>query len=317
MSTRTLKIVAVPLMLVAGAMVALQSQINGHLAHRIGTGPRAGLAAAVISFGSGLVLLSLMVAANPAHRARTRTLVTALRERRIRVVEVLGGLFGAFLVASQGLTVATIGVAVFSVALTAGQACSALAVDHFGIGPAGKQAVTTSRAVAAAFTVGAVGLASWSALVDAFSWKVALFTAIPFLAGAGSALQQALNGRVARVADPLVTALNNFVVGTAGLLVAFALTLLAHGSLRSLPGDWWLYVGGLIGMCFIWLAAWLVHVHGVLVLGLCMIAGQVIGAEIIEAVSDGAAPSTAQLAAAGLTVVGVVIALVLRPRSAS
>jgi transporter family-2 protein len=301
-------------MLLAGAMVALQSQINGHLAHRIGTGPRAGLMAAVISFGTGLVLLAAMVAANARHRARTRSLLSALRERRLGLVEVAGGLFGAFLVASQGLTVATIGVAVFSVALTAGQACSALAVDHFGIGPAGKQAVTASRSVAAAFTVGAVGLASWSALVDAFSWKVALFTAIPFLAGAGSSLQQALNGRVARVADPLVTALNNFVVGTAGLLVALLLSLLAHGSLHALPGQWWLYVGGLIGMTFIWMAAWLVHVHGVLVLGLCMIAGQVIGAEIIEAVVDGAAPSAAQIAAAALTVVGVVIALALRRR---
>lgn len=314
MASRTIRIAAVPLMLLAGAMVALQSQLNGHLAHRIGSGPRAAFAAALISFGSGLVVLAVMVAANPRHRARARVLVDALRSGRLRPVESVGGLLGALIVASQGLTVATIGVAVFSVALTAGQASSALLVDHLGIGPAGRQAVSASRAVAAAFAVVAVVLASWSALVDAFSWKVALFTAIPFLAGAGSSLQQALNGRVARIADPLVTTLNNFVVGTAGLLVAFALSLAAHGSLERLPGQWWLYVGGLIGMGFIWLAAWLVHVHGVLVLGLCTIAGQVIGAEIIQAVVDGRAPSASAIAAAALTVVGVVIALVLRKR---
>lgn len=312
--SRTLRIAAVPLMLVAGAMVALQSQINGHLAHRLGTGPRAGFAAAVISFGSGLVLLALMVALQRGQRANARSVLAAVRDRRLRPLEMVGGLFGAFVVASQGITVATIGVAVFSVALTAGQACSALAVDHFGLGPSGHQRVDVSRAVAAAFAVVAVCLASWSALVDAFSWKVALFTAIPFLAGAGSSLQQAINGRVARVAEPLVTTLNNFLVGTAALLVAFGLSLLAGGTLRQLPGDWWLYLGGVIGMTFIWLAALLVHVHGVLVLGLSMIAGQVIGAEIIEAVADGAPPSTAKLAAAALTVVGVVVALALRKR---
>ena len=313
--SRALRIAAVPVMLAAGALVALQSQINGNLAHRIGTGPRAGLLAAVLSFGSGLVVLGVLAATQGRHRAAVRDLAAAARSHRLAPWELIGGLMGALVVASQGLTVATIGVAVFSVALTAGQACSALAVDHFGVGPSGRQAVTASRTVAAAFTVGAVGLASWSALVDAFSWKVALFTAIPFLAGAGSSFQQAINGRVSRVADPLVSTLNNFTVGTIGLVAAFGLSLLVHGSLHGLPGQWWLYVGGFIGMSFIWLAAWLVHVHGVLVLGLCMIAGQVIGATIIQAVVDGTAPSLTRVAAAGLTVLGVVIALVLRPRA--
>lgn len=314
MTSRALSIAAVPLMLFAGAMVALQSQINGRLAHELGTGPRAGLCSAVISFGSGLVLLVAGISANRGQRARVRALADAVRRRRLRPIEMIGGLFGAFLVAGQGLTVATIGVAVFSVALTAGQACSALVVDHYGIGPSGHQPVNPSRAVAAAFAVVAVGIASWSQLVDDFSWKVALFTVIPFLAGAGSSVQQGLNGRVSVHADPWVTALNNFIVGTTALVVAFAISLTAHGSLGSLPGTWWLYLGGAIGMAFIALAAWLVHVHGVLVLGLSMIAGQVIGAEIIQAVVDGATPSPAKLGAAALTVIGVLIALALRRR---
>lgn len=314
MPSRLLRVVAAPLMLVAGALVALQSQINGHLADRLGTGPRAGFGAAAISFGSGLVVLAVLIAVWPAQRARVRRLVTAVRTRRLRVTEVIGGLFGAFLVASQGLTVATIGVAVFSVAVTGGQACSALVVDHLGIGPSGREHVSPPRAVAAAFSIAAVVLASWSQLVDAFSWKVALFTLLPFLAGAGSSVQQALNGRVAAVADPWVTALNNFAVGTAVLLLAFAVSLLADGSLGPLPGSWWLYAGGVLGIGFIWMAAALVHVHGVLVLGLSMIAGQVIGAEIIQSVVDHALPSAAGLAAGVLTVVGVVVALVLRRR---
>ena len=52
MASRTLRIAAVPLMLACGTLIALQSQLNGHLAHRLGTGPRAGLTAAEISFSS-------------------------------------------------------------------------------------------------------------------------------------------------------------------------------------------------------------------------------------------------------------------------
>ena len=312
--SRAMRLAAVPVMLLAGGLVAVQSQINGRLAHELGTGPRAGFAAAVISFTTGLVLLSLAVVTQASHRAKVRSLVHAVRTRGLRPVELLGGLFGAFFVAAQGLTVATIGVALFAVSITAGQSCSALVVDKIGLGPGGAQPINTPRLVAAIFAVCAVVLASGSKLVDAFSWQIALFTLLPFLAGGGTSVQAAINGRVARVADPLVTTLNNFVVGTCGLVTAFLLSLLAHGSLHGLPGTWWMYLGGLIGMTFIWLSALLVHVHGVLVLGLSMIAGQVIGAQIIQAVVDGRSPGAAAIGACALVVLGVVVALVMRRR---
>lgn len=308
-----LRWVAVPLMLLAGGMVAVQSQLNGQLADEIGAGPRAGFLAACISFGSGLVLLVSVTVALPRQRAAFGRLVTAVRRRDLRPVELVGGLLGAFLVSTQGLTVATIGVALFSVALTAGQSVSALAVDRVGLGPAGRQHLTAPRVVAAAFAVLAVVLAAGERLLATFSWQLAIFALLPFLAGAGSSVQQALNGRVARHAGPWITTLNNFVVGTAGLLVAFALSLLADGRIDGLPDTWWLYLGGLIGITFIWLAALLVHVHGVLVLSLSMIAGQVLGAELIEA-AHGAHVGPIGMLAGGLTVLGVVVALGLRRR---
>lgn len=299
-------------MLLAGGLVALQSQINGRLAHQLGTGPRAGLAAAAISFGTGLVVLLVGTCVTPALRARARDFAGLVRSRTLRRTDVVGGCFGAFLVATQGLTVGTLGVALFSVALTAGQSVSALVVDHLGLGPAGRQPLSVSRLVAAGFAVAAMLLATSSRLSASLSWLLVVDAALAFAAGAGSSIQQALNGRVARHVGPWVTTVNNFVVGSIGLLVAFGLSLLIHGSLRPLPHAWWLYVGGLIGMGFIWLAAILVRVHGVLVLGLSTIAGQVIGAEIIEAVTGHTAVSLTGYAAAGLTVVGVLIALGLR-----
>lgn len=299
-------------MLVSGGLLAVQSQINGRLADDMGSGPRAGFGAAVISFATGLVVLAVLTLVVARNRQRVRDLADALRTGSLRPLELIGGLLGAFVVASQGLTVATLGVALFSIALTAGQSCSALLVDHLGIGPAGRQQLSASRVVAAAFAVVAVLLASASRLQEAFSWQVALFTVVPFLAGAAASLQQALNGRVARAAHPWVTTLVNFVVGTAALVVALAISLLAHGDFEPLPGEWWLYLGGVLGVVFVWLAALLVRVHGVLVLGLSVIAGQVITAELIEVVVDGSEVSLLGVVAGALTVLGVVVALAVR-----
>lgn len=309
-----LRVIAVPLMLVAGGAVAVQSQINGRLAAALGDGPRAGIGAAVISFGTGLVVLVVLTASSAGQRRRAAVLLTSLRSGSIRPAELAGGLMGAFLVSTQGITVGTIGVALFSVALTAGQSASSLVVDHLGFGPAGHQALSAPRAVAAAFAVAAVLVGTGSRLADEVSVQLVVFALLAFLAGAGSAVQQALNGRVSRHVGPWVTTLNNFVVGWVALVVAFGLSLLLHGRLDGLPGTWWLYLGGAIGISFIWLSAVLVRVHGVLVLGLSMIAGQVVGAQLIEALIDHEAVGTAGYAASGLTVLGVLLALGLRPR---
>jgi transporter family-2 protein len=310
-----MRVSAVPLMLLAGAIVAVQSQINGRLADELGSGPSAGLAAAVVSFGSGLVLLAVIVLALPSAKTGVRRLAGDLRGGRLRPYEILGGLFGAYLVATQGLTVGTIGVALFSVAITAGQASSGLIVDHFGIGPSGHQSLSYPRAVAAAFAIAAVALAAGERLVDTFSLQTAVFALLPLLAGFGTGIQLALNGRLNAIAGPWATTFNNFLVGTVALVVVFALTFLIDGRLADPPETWWLYTGGAMGVGFIALAALLVKVHGVLVLGLCLIAGQVICAELIELLGPSPHVGIVGVVAGALTVVGVLVALLLRPRA--
>lgn len=312
-SSRALRIAAVPIMLLAGALVAVQSQINGRLATELGTGSRAGFAAAIVSFGTGLILVGAVTAILPSGRAGLGQLVAAVRSGQIRWVGMLGGAFGAFLVATQGLTVGAIGVALFSIAVTAGQSASALLVDHFGLGPSGRQPLSVPRLVAAAFAVIAVVLAAGERLVESFGWQTALFALLPLLAGAGTSVQQALNGRLSAVGGPWATTLNNFVVGLVVLLVCFALSLLGSGHLDGLPTQGWLYAGGAIGVAFIWLSAVLVRVHGVLVLSLSMIAGNVIGAELIELSSESAHIGWLGIVAGALTVVGVLVAVLVRP----
>jgi transporter family-2 protein len=301
-------------MLVAGGLVAVQSRINGGLAEELGTGTRAGFAAAAISFGTGLVLVAALTAVIPSGRHGLRRIRVALAAGQLSRRLLLGGALGGFLVATQGIAVPTVGVALFSVGMTAGMSANALAVDHFGLGPSGKSAMSAPRIVAAVFTVTAVFLAAGERLAGTFTWSTVILVVLPVLAGAGSAVQQAVNGRVSAFGGPWATTLNNFAVGLGALLVCLAASLLADGHLGPLPHTWWLYLGGSIGVVFIWLSSVLVKVHGVLVLSLAMIAGQVTAAELIELLSPDAHIGVAGVLAGVLTLVGVLIAVLLRPR---
>ncbi|MFD9442281.1 DMT family transporter [Streptomyces sp. NPDC060001] len=91
-------------MLLTGGLLATQSQINGRLATHLGSGLRAGIAAAVISLTTGLLILLPVSAVVPGYRRRLIALTRAIRERRLRPWEISGPLLGAGLVASQGLT---------------------------------------------------------------------------------------------------------------------------------------------------------------------------------------------------------------------
>ncbi|MGW4808532.1 DMT family transporter [Kitasatospora sp. NPDC004272] len=53
-------------MVLAGGLLAAQAEVNGRLAARLGTGPRAGLAAGIVSIAVGLLAL---LAAGPFRRA--------------------------------------------------------------------------------------------------------------------------------------------------------------------------------------------------------------------------------------------------------
>ena len=303
---RTLELLAIPAMLGVGALVAVQSQINGTLAGRLGDGLRAGVLAAVISFGSGLVVLSVVAALRPGVRRGFFSVPRLVRDGRLRWWQVVGGAAGAMLVASQGIAVGTIGVALFTVAVVAGQTSTAALVDHLGLGPSGRQSVTTGRLVGAAVTLAAVVVSVAGRLggPDGIGLAVALVALLPLVAGAGTSFQQAVNGRVSHETGPLAAALNNFTVGTSLLLVLLLLALVLPGRIDGLPGTWWLYLGGLSGVLFITAAAALVKVHGVLVLGLCTIAGQVVSSVLIDAVL-GEHLGAETLVGAALALVGV------------
>lgn len=315
----------VALAIVAGFAAALQSRVNGTLATETGTA----FGTAALSFGSGLVLLTLALPFSRAGRSALGQLAAGLRRGGapggLRWWECLGGLGGAFYVMSQGLTVDALGVAVFTIALVAGQSVSSLVIDRLGLAPGGVRLVTVGRALGPMLTVVAVVVVSGAGAATA-ALGLALF---PLVAGVLQSFQQALNGRVRAAVRPtdgggdrgrgdggvLAATFVSFLVGTAALLVVFGVSLATGGAPAGalptrMPADLLLYSGGLLGIVFIALQAAVVQRIGVLLLGLGMIAGQVVGALVLDVASPAVAPpGAATYVGAGLTLVAVAVPL--------
>lgn len=288
-----------------GVMVALQSRINAELSGFVG----GGLIAAAISFGTGLVLAAALILSRRHLRAAFTAIPGLLRSGGLRWWQLVGGVGGAWLVTTQGLVVGAVGVTVFTIGVVAGQVGGSLLVDRAGLSPAGHMPLTPPRVLAALIALIAVVASGLQAGGSGglLSWLVLL----SFSAGIGISVQQAINGRVAAAThQPLAATLVNFVVGFSALcvatIVALATNLLAFG---QWPSQWWLYLGGPIGVAFIALAAWAVRGVGVLVFGLLSIAGQLLGAVLLDLLlPSGASLGWPQWLALGLILLAALIA---------
>jgi transporter family-2 protein len=287
-----------------GVGLAVQGRINGQLGHVLHDGVFAGL----VSFGVGLVVLVTVVVLTPSMRRGVARLAAGVRARRIRWWECLGGVCGALVVASQGITIASLGVAVFTIAVVGGNITSSLFVDRAGIGPAGPQAVTPTRAAGAALAVVAVLVSVSNKLGNPSGLWLAVLQAV---AGVGLAWQAAVNGLVRREADGVVVpTMVNFGTGATALLLACVVDVTIRGWPAALPGQWWLYLGGLLGIVAVVTAVIAVRLVGVLLLGLASVAGQLIGALGVDLVAPtaGGGLSVGSVLGAVITAVAVGVA---------
>lgn len=289
-----------------GMLTAIQARINGTLGVRLENG----FVAAVVSFGSGLVLLIVLSALLPSGRAGFARLVAALRERDIPWWMLAGGAAGAFTVATQGLAIGVIGVSLFTVGIVAGQTVNGLLLDRVGFGPAGVVAVTGPRLAGGALSLAAVGLAL---VGDGLSEVPLWMLVLPFFAGMGIAWQQATNGRLRqRVGTPLTATLVNFTGGTILLTVAALIHVSVTRPPAAFPPDPWLYLGGAMGVVYIFMAAAIVQYTGVLLLGLGTVVGQLVTSLVLDLVWPApASPGLAQqLAMVAVAMASVVVAVV-------
>lgn len=307
---RGLTAIAIAATIIAGVGVALQSRVNGELGQALGDG----FTAALISFGSGWLILLGILAFSSKGREGMRQVAQSLRDGRLQWWMLLGGLAGGFFVLAQGLVAGIIGVAIFTIAIVTGQTLTGLVVDATGFAGVRRTAVGPARLIGAGITVLAVAVAVAPRLGGDEFPLVAIV--MPLVAGLAIGFQQAFNGRLrAESKSALAATTVNFTIGMAALFVATVVHLLIAGLPEQLPTNPVLYIGGAVGAIFIAIQTITVARIGVLVLGLCLVAGQLAASLLFDAVAPLGPSSTAATAlAVGLAFAGVLVASIRWPR---
>jgi transporter family-2 protein len=273
--------VAIPTVacVVVGTLTAIQSRMNGELSIKMNNG----IEAAVYSFGSGFIVMILVVLLSRKVRSGLAAVPVAIRNGGIRWWQILGGTLGGFFVAVQSSVVPLIGVAVFTIAIVAGQSTNSLVVDRIGLGPAGKQVITWQRVAGAILAIIAVSLAVAPRLS---SGSIPILPVVfAFIAGLLIAVQGAINGRVSMISgQPLSAAFLNFLFGfiVLGTTLGISIGFMGKGLSGVMVAPWWAYLGGIIGIVFISIAAWSVPIIGVLMFALLSISGQLVGSMALD-----------------------------------
>lgn len=252
--------------------MSAQSRVNGELAMRLHDAP----VTALISFGSGTIILLVVSALSRRTRTGFVLVIRSIREKRLAWFFLLAGISGAFFVFSQSLVVGVTGVAVFTIAFVCGLILGSYGLDVWGFGPAGRQPLTVMRTLGALLAIGAVVIT----MFGRFGQPTGLYLVVlPLVFGAMVAWQQVANGLIAVAAKtPLTAATINFVVGTGVLAIMAGVYSLSVGLPQIYPTEPWLYLGGLCGVFFVSMTAWVVRHVGALVTSLATTVGQLVSA---------------------------------------
>ena len=290
----------------SGILIALQARANGELSYQLGNG----LEAALVSFGSGLVIIIFISLFNPSIKEGIRNLRVAVQEEKIARWKLFAGMLGGTWVAVQTHIVPLIGVAIFSVASIAGQATASLIVDRIGLTGGGKKLLSKRRVAAALITVLAVLLSVLDRLDASNLSKFAVFLGV--ITGALGGIQRAMNGEINEYSQQsFTTSLLNFIMGTTFLVVLLIVMILSKRiELVPLPsGPWWIYTGGVIGVIYIAFSSTIVQHLGVLNFTLFSVGGQLVGSLAIDFLypTDGVQISAYLISGIVMTYLGVIV----------
>ena len=291
---------------ISGIMIALQARANGELSHRLNNGVQA----ALISFGSGLLIIALIAFFSPAIKEGARNLRGSVKRKELPPWTLFAGALGGTFVGIQTHVVPVIGVAIYSVASIAGQTAASLLVDRLVITGGGKKHITLRRLAAALFTVFAVFISVFDRVEAADLAIFAVFLA--GVAGAVVGVQRALNGQINEHShQSFTTSLLNFIMGTTFLTILLS-GLIVFGDTKVSPlpsGPWWIYTGGVIGVIYIAFTSKIVQHLGVLTFTLFSVGGNLLGSLLIDLISptDGVRVSWYLVIGIAMTYCGVIV----------
>lgn len=292
---------------IGGGCSAAQAAVNGRLGDGVGTP----ITAAMISNGLATLVLIAVALSSRSVRLGLRRIKAA----RLPWWQYLGGALGAMAVAGAALAAPVLGVALFTVVQVSGTSVGGIVTDRAGLGPMGRLPVTGIRAASAALAVGAVVV---SQLGKPFGHIAVGMVAFVLVLGLARPAQVALNGRITAATGNVGSAsLVNAVLGT-GTLILAAIVFLVAGRLpfHHWPGQWWLYLGGLLALIVTGANMVTVQSIGVLRTGLSALAGQITGGLLLDSfVPSSVRPTAWVFFGASLTMIAALAAGLGRQRS--
>jgi transporter family-2 protein len=288
---------------IASIIITAQSSVNSEL----NSYTENALVTALINFGFGLVILLIMMIFSRPIRQGFISIPRLVREGRLKRWQLIGGLSGAFFVASQSSLVQVIGVAIFTVAAVAGQTSAALLVDT-----AGKQPVTVARIGAAILGIMGVFISVLGQdSTGQFAFGAVL---ISFAAGALVSTQPALNGQIAdQTGQPAAATMVNFIVGFITLVIVYLVVQQVSPQGFNVPPMPWenpvIWLGGPFGVLFVLTAAFMAKTLGVFLFTLTSVVGQLSGAILMEVLFPTAATNITWQLLLGITITGAAVVL--------
>ncbi len=289
-----------------GVLIAIQARSNGQLSHLINNS----VEAALISFSSGLFIITIIAFFSPSMKKGIKELRTAVEQNQIPKWTLLAGALGGTVIGMQTHVLPLIGVAVYSVGTISGQTMISLLVDRIGLTGGGKKEISPRRIVAAVTTILAVVISVLDRLTVSHFQIFAVVLSI--ISGCLIGVQRALNGRINQYSrQNFTTSLLNFIMGAGALFLILIFTMtVRHEKVYPLPsGPWWIYLGGVTGVIYIAFSATVVQHLGVLTFTLFSVGGQLLGSLVIDLVSPISGVHVTGYLVAGIlmTYIGVIV----------
>ena len=298
----------VPLALLVGAFIPVQTAANSRLRQSVGSRP---IVPALVSFSIALavtIIATVLIHGNPLPQFDQSAIdpvhidpATTSSTTPYPWWIWLGGVFGVLFVIGNILLFPKLGAVQTVVLPILGQVAMGLVIDQFGLFR-GKQVDVSLMRIAGALVVlvgifvvlragnppagnPRAGKAPANAAAPASGPTAWLLRALGVGIGMGSAMQTAINGYAGTVVGSSLHASEiNLGVGAVLLLIAVLVTSPRQLVTKPTPGPWWMWLGGFAGAMFVISGATLAPIIGTATTVIAFNAGTIVGGQVLESV---------------------------------
>lgn len=259
------------LSLLTGILISVMVAFNGGLTGRYGV-----YSATVIIHIAGLILISAVVLAK-----RDRVFA-----QRFPAYLYLAGAIGVLTTIFNNLAFGRISVSAILALGLLGQGITGLVIDQYGLMGMPKHPFTKGKLVGLALVI--LGIAAMTEVAGNFEIVAVV---VSFTAGVNIVISRTINAKLAVLTNIRTGTFYNYLIGLAGSIIVFLILGSREMSIASqdmgallLTSSWWIYFGGILGVCVVLLSNVVVVKVSAFYLTLLIFIGQIFSGIAIDVV---------------------------------